>query len=534
VLRRAWFLYRVAGAIQEGAGVIKTCPLSQSETGISRRKLLHSAFLAISIETATRFPEKSDLRASKIAESTGLLISDGRLVTAEKQWDADIRVGGGKVLEIAQNLRPRAGERVIDAAGLQVLPGGIDPHAHLLPSWVDDYFSGSQAALAGGITTIGCMASMQRGESIRDAISRQARLVREQALADIFLHPILSAPGTEITSQLPGLRQEGHGDIKIFMTGRAFVENEAAWTDLIREAGRAGLLTMLHCEDADGLAEAAKALAADGRTSLRYYAESRPVRSEVKAVERAAEICERSGAPVYIVHLSSQAALGVCRKAKGRGLPLFVETRPIYLYFTKERYLEPEGPLYVGQPPLRDSTDIGALWQGITDGSIDTLGTDHAPWTREQKMDPALNISRLRPGVADLQTMMPVFYSEGVVKRNIPLGRFVALTSTNAAMLFGLYPQKGTIAVGSDADLALWDPRGKRKLERTDNLSRAGFSLHDGWEITGLPRITIRRGEVVFENGKVTATPGSGRIAATGRTQRIWSPKVRQLVPGGA
>jgi dihydropyrimidinase len=222
-----------------------------------------------------------------------------------------------------------------------------------------------------------------------------------------------------------------------------------------------------------------------------------------------------------VVHLSSLAALKVCRKARDGKLPLFVETRPIYLYFTRERYLRPDGPLYVGQPPLRDEADVQALWQGMGDGAVDTLGTDHAPWTKEQKMDPASDINKLRPGVADLQTMLPVFYSEGVSRNRIPLEKFVALTSSNPARLFGLYPRKGDIAVGSDADIVLWDPAATRKVERAGLLSRAGFSLHEGWELRGWPKVTIRRGEVVCEDGRVTASPGSGRIPPRGPTQRL-------------
>jgi dihydropyrimidinase len=489
----------------------------------SRRDLIRAGMMAISAGAVVRSLGKVSLCASDGEEGNALLVRRGRLVTAERQWDADIRTRAGKIVEIARNLRPRDDERVIDATRLQVLPGGIDPHAHLLPSWVDDYLSGSRAALAGGITTVGCMASMQRGETLLEAIGRQSKLVREQSLADVFLHPILGVPVSEMQAQLPELRQKGHSDIKIFMTSRSFVDNQALWTGLMQEAGRLGLITMIHCEDGEALAEAAKALTAADHTSLRYYAESRPVGSEVKAVERAVAMCEQSLAPVYVVHLSSQAALDVCRKAKAKGLPLFVETRPIYLYFTKERYLGPDGPLYVGQPPLRDTADAQALWKGLADGSIDTLGSDHAPWTREQKMDPALNINRLRPGVADLQTMLPVFYSEGVVKRKFPLERFVALTSTHAARLFGLFPRKGTIAVGSDADLVIWDPKATRKMQTGDNLSRAGFSLHDGWEITGWPKTTIRRGEVVFDAGKIVAAPGSGQTLAAGPTQPLRS-----------
>ncbi len=478
---------------------------------MSRREALKLAVLAASGGTK--------LFGFQETVGNSLLIRQGHLVTAARRWDADLRIRGGKIVEIGRNLKQRDEERLIDARGLQVLPGGIDPHAHLLPPWVDDYESGSRGALAGGVTTIGCMVSSQRGETFLDALAREAKRAQEQSLADIFLHPILNTPGPEVRGLLPRLAGTGHSDIKIFMTSSAFADNQAQWTELIRDAGRLGLITMLHCEDARIMAESAKTLGAAGHTSILYYPESRPVRSEVRAVERAVEIAENSGAPIYVVHLSSARALEVCSKARARGLPVYVETRPLYLYFTSERYRQADGPLYVGQPPLREAADVHALWEALAGGSIDTLGTDHAPYTREQKMDPSLSITRLRPGVADLQTMLPVFYSEGVVKRKISLERFVAVTSTNAARLFGLFPQKGTIAAGSDADLTIWDPKARRKLTAADVLSHSGYSLHEGWEITGGPKLTIRRGEVVFEDGKITAVRGSGRVLSPGPTQ---------------
>ncbi len=477
---------------------------------ISRRSMIKMAALAAAGGTK--------LFSSQNPAGGSLLIRSGHLVTAERRWDADVRVRGGKVVEIGRNLKSQGEERIIEASGLQVLPGGIDPHAHLLPPWVDDYESGSRGAVAGGVTSIGCMVSSQKGETFMDALARESNRAQKQAIADIFLHPILGSPTREVRELIPQLPKTGHSDIKIFMTSPAFADNQAQWTALIEDAGRVGLITMLHCEDGRIMAEAAKALAEAGHSSLRYYAESRPVSSEVKSVERAVEICEKAHAPVYIVHLSSEKALDVCRKARKRGLPVHVETRPIYLYFTSERYLSQDGPLYVGQPPLREPSDVKALWEGLEKGWIDTLGTDHAPWTREQKFDPELNITRLRPGVADLQTMLPVFYSEGVAKKRISLERFVAVTSTNTARLFGLFPQKGTIAVGSDADLTLWDPKAKRKFTAADVLSRSAYSLHEGWELTGRPKYTIRRGETVFEEGKVTAAPGSGRILSPVRT----------------
>jgi dihydropyrimidinase len=279
------------------------------------------------------------------------------------------------------------------------------------------------------------------------------------------------------------------------------------------------ILALVHCEDHAILSAAVRVLLAQGRGSLQYYAESRPVAAEVAATQRAVAMCEVSGAALYVVHLSCQRALRVCEAARARSLPIYVETRPLYLHFTRERYQDPDGPLYVGQPPLREVGDVAALWEALARGAIDTIATDHAPWTRQQKLDPSLNIARLRPGVNNLQVMLPMLYSEGVHKGKLSLERFVALTSTNAARLFGLYPKKGTIAVGSDADLVLWAPTETRQVEGSALFSRAGFSIYEGTEVTGWPRVTIRRGQVVFEGGRITARPGSGQLLPRGRCQ---------------
>ncbi len=448
----------------------------------------------------------------------GLLIRGGRIVTDKRHWDADIRVEGETIVEVGSDLESLGSEeRIIDAGGLKVLPGGIDPHAHLSKPWVDDYTSGSRAAFAGGVTTIGSMVGVREGERLLEALNRETERVQTESMADIVLHPIVSRLGATTEDELSEIAGAGHQSIKIFMVSDNFARNESTYLAVIKEAGRLGLLTLLHCEDANLLDRAAENLQSEGRTSLRHYAESRPIEAEVVATRRAVEICGQAGnAPIYVVHLSSKGALDVCRTARGRKLPVYVETRPLYLYFTKERYLEPDGPLFVGQPPLRDRGDVEALWAGIANGSIDTLGTDHAPWTREQKMDPELDIFRLRPGVADLRTMLPVLYSEGVLGNKITLERFVALTSTNAAKLMGLYPKKGTIAVGSDADLVLWDPAESKVLRREDLFSNAGFSLFEGKKITSWPRLTIRRGHVVYEDGRILARAGTGRVPRRG------------------
>jgi len=452
-------------------------------------------------------------------QSNSFLFRGGRVVTTEGQRDADVRVRDGKVIEVGPGLA-LADDVLIEAKGLLVLPGGIDPHTHLSPPWADDFESGSKAALAGGITTLGCMTSPKEGESVLDAIEREEARAAKEAIADVFLHPVIGVPSEKTTSDLTHLAESGRTSLKIFMVSSRFDENEAAYVELIRHAGTLGMLTVLHCEDARILAEAVRRLKSEGKTALQYFPESRPVEAEARAVERAVGIAETTGAPIYIVHLSSKAALDVAAAARARGIRVGVETRPLYLHFTDERFAGLEGPLFVGQPPLRKPDDVEALWKALGEGGVDTVASDHAPWTREQKLDPSLDIEKLRPGVANLQCMLPVLFSEGA-RRGLSLERFVALTSTNAARLFGLYPTKGTVAPGSDADLVLWDPEETREIDRRSLLSRAGFSLFEGFRVTGWPRLTIRRGEVVYRNGAVQAPAGSGRIPTRGSTQSL-------------
>jgi len=449
-----------------------------------------------------------------------LIIRDGLIATAGGVHRGDIRIRGEKIAGIGERLQREKGDvDEIDAQGLLVLPGGIDPHVHLTtPSstpvakrWVDDLASGSRAALAGGVTTLGNMSLPLPGKTPLDTLRRERHRVEQQAIADVMIHPVLFPPMEAVQEVLPSLVAEGCVTVKVFMCMPTFDEYALAYLAALQAAGEAGILTLIHAEDYSIIAEATRGLLSEGRGALRYYAESRPVVAEVVATQRAVAMCEATGAPIYMVHLSSERALRICQEAQARGLPVYIETRPLYLHFTKERYLEPHGPLFVGQPPLRAGHDVDALWEGLSAGDIHAIATDHAPWTREQKMDPNLNVVRLRPGVNNLQFMLPLLYSEGVRRDRLSLERFVAVTSTNAARLFGLYPRKGAIAVGSDADLVLWDPSETRRVGEGELFSHAGFSVYEGWEVTGWPKITIRRGQIVYQKGRIPARPGSGQ-----------------------
>ena len=453
-----------------------------------------------------------------------VVIRHGQVVNSGSVAMADVGIVNGTIAQVGGDMQA---EHEIDATGRLLLPGGIDAHVHLSSPpqavveehrWVDDFTSGSAAALAGGITTLGNMTFLAAGETPLAGLAREADVAREQTIADLFFHPVLGETTPEVLDEIPHLLASGCNTIKFFMSFAHFDPQVAGYTEATRRAGASSLLTLIHCEDFALMADAAERLTTEGRTSLRNYAESRPVISEVVATQRAVAIAEATGAPVYIVHLSSQRALEVCADAQGRGVPVYVETRPFYLHLTRERLEEPDGAKYIGQPPLREQSDVDALWRGIQQGVLHTVCTDHAPWSLAAKLDPSLTITHLRPGAENLQTMLPMLYSEGVRTGRISLSRFVEVTSTNAAKLFGLYPRKGAIAVGSDADIAIFDPELTRTVTADMLKSNADYSVYEGWSVTGWPILTLRRGEVVFRDDTVVGAPGSGALVRRGAT----------------
>ena len=449
-------------------------------------------------------------------QPTELIIQNGTIVTAGGSTVGDVLIRDGVIVEVGVDLTASDTAREIDAQGQLVLPGGVDPHVHVGADRVDDYTSGSAAALAGGITTISNFASAGRGSDLTEVIDRQADLIAQQAIADVILHTTINDPEAHAT-QMGALAATGQTSIKIFMNFGGFDPNASAFLQMIAAAGDAGVLTMIHAEDASILANQAAELEAQGRTSVAYQPEARPALAEEVAMMRAVAMAEQTGSPVYAVHVSSERALRVAQAARARGLPFFIETRPIYLHLTRERFDGPDAGLYVGQPPLREQSDQDALWEALANGTIDVVGTDHVAYSREDKLDPSQTITNHRAGMNHLQMLRPLLFSDGVLAGRISVERFVEVTATNPAKLFGIFPEKGTIAVGSDADLVLWDPEETRTVRDQDMLSATGFSIYAGWEVTGWPVVTLRRGEVVFEGGEITGQAGTGRLLERSR-----------------
>jgi len=464
--------------------------------------------------------------ATDAGRALDLVVRGGTVVTAEAEGPADIGVRDGVVVQLGG---PMTGAREIDARGKLVLPGGIDVHVHLEPTgvdrstpvWADDFASGSAAAAAGGITTIGDMVFPLDGELPLASMERVAADAGRVSVVDFVLHPVLLDPSAEVIAQIPELARLGHTSVKVFTVADDFDARAADHLAALAVAGRHGVLTMVHCEDSALVGHATAGLVATGRGGLEHYGETRPASSEHAAVTRVVAFAETVGAPVYLVHIGGAGALAVARGAQARGIAVWVETRPLYLHFTAEVFTRPDGPLFVGEPPVGSAADQTALWAGLAAGHVHTCCSDHAPWTKEHKLDPDLTVATARPGVADLETMLPMLWARGVGRGRLTRQRFVQVSSTNAAKLFGMFPRKGTIAVGSDADLVVWDPELTRTVDGATGHSRAGHTLHDGWSTTGWPVTTLVRGEVVHSAGRVTAAPGHGRLVRRGPTRAL-------------
>ncbi len=455
-----------------------------------------------------------------------LLIEGGTIVTVGGRARVDVGVEAGKIVQMGGIMHA---DKVIDAIDRFITPGGVDPHVHLTsptldpngPNWSDDFESGTRAAIAGGITTVGNMSFAGRDESLLEGIERDNAEANEHSIADYFLHPVMLYPSKENLAAIEPLHAQGHTSLKFFLSFNSFDRHVPEFLQAMQIVKRAGGIAMIHCEDAAIIDCCCSLLREAGNTDARFFPESRPVQAESVSTYRAVGYSETTGCPVYIVHLASARALAACHDGRSRGVDVYVETRPLYLHLTRQRFEEEDGAKYAGAPPLREQSDVDAMWAALSFGNIDSLATDHAPWKLAEKLDTEFDATNLRQGVADLETSLPMLYSSGVLGGRITLEQFVAVTSTNAAKLFGLYPQKGTIQVGSDADMVVWDETETRIIDGATMQSRSDYSPYDGFKVTGWPIYTISRGEVVLDGKDILAAPGRGQLVRRGPHRAI-------------
>jgi dihydropyrimidinase len=458
-----------------------------------------------------------------------LVIRGGSVVTADGCTVADVGVADGRIVQIGGRM---TAAQVIDAEDKLVLPGGVDMHVHLSPAlvaegdfwWADDFGSGSRAAAAGGVTTVGNITFPAGDEPVLDALARTTAEAAASSLADFVLHPVIAAAPDDPAALARDLAADGCVSVKVFTHMSGFTARPARYLDLIAAAARHDLTVMAHCED-PALGEYLSGPAAGQPAGAVYYP---PEGIEVAAVARMAEIAAVTGARIYLVHLSSSRAADLALAARGRGARLLLETRPEYLLLTDDELAAAAGQQPATGPGGRGPADLGRLWQAVTAGSFDAICTDHAPWRETPGKLPASGARSVRSGLSCLELSRSLLFMKGVLTGRMTLPQLAELTAAGPARAFGLYPAKGVIAIGSDADLAVFDPAAHWRY--AGGQSRAEWTPFDGWAVTGRTLLTIRRGTITYRHEDGFADGGGRRLRRPGDSMSQADERARQPV----
>ncbi len=452
-----------------------------------------------------------------------LVVRHGTVVTATETMRCDVGVDGGRITALGESLA--AGRRELDASGLYVLPGGIDSHVHLEQvssagvMCADDFYSGTVAAVFGGTTTVVPFAAQHRGMKLRPVVEDYHRRAAEKAVIDYAFHLILADPTEEaLREDLPRLVAEGVTSLKVYMTYDRLRLGDEQLLDVLAAARRLGALTMIHAENHGMIAWLSARLLREGATAPRYHAISHPRVAEGEAVQRAIALAELVDTPILIVHVSDAAGATAIRQAQARNLRVYGETCPQYLFLTADDLDRSglEGAKYGCSPPPRDRAAQEAIWGGLANGTFQAYSSDHAPYRFDASgklpQGEHTTFKDMANGVPGIELRLPLLFSAGVGTGRLSLPEFVALGATNHAKLYGLYPRKGTIAVGADADLALWDPARRVRVTAAMLHDQVGYTPYEGRELTGWPVTVLSRGRVVVEDGRLHAERGTGQF----------------------
>jgi dihydropyrimidinase len=451
-----------------------------------------------------------------------LLVKGGRIVTAVDDYLGDVLVEGETIAAIfAAGTAPALDARVVDASGKLVIPGGIDAHTHLdMPfggtTSADDFESGTIAAAHGGTTSIVDFAIQYKGQTLREARDVWMKKAERKAAIDYGFHMIITDLPDAVEKEMDVLVKEGVTSFKLFMAYRGvlMLDDGSIFRALLRTGQNGGTICM-HAENGDVIDVLVKRAIAEGHTEPKWHALTRPPRAEAEATYRAISLAEMAGVPLYVVHLSAAEALEEIAEARDRGLPMHAETCPQYLFLSYDNYEEPgfEGAKYVMSPPLRAKGNEEALWRGLRMNDLQAVSTDHCPFCmKEQKELGRGDFSKIPNGAPGIETRLSLLWDGGVVKNRISANRFVELTSTSPAKIFGLFPKKGAIAPGSDADLVVFDPNRKLTLSAKTLHQRVDYTPYEGRVVQGATDTVISRGEVIVENGTFKGRPGRGNF----------------------
>jgi dihydropyrimidinase len=449
-----------------------------------------------------------------------ILIQNGLIVTASDLYQGDVLVERDRVTTIGTSLDVKA-DRVIDATDRYVLPGGIDCHTHLdMPfggtTSADDFESGTIAAAFGGTTSIVDFAIQYKGQTLHHAWETWMKKAQGKAAIDYGFHMIITDLNDRVEDEMDALVSEGVTSFKLFMAyPGVFMLDDASIFKAMLRTGRNGGTICMHAENGGVIDVLVKKALAEGKTAPKYHALTRPARAEGEATHRAIALAEMADVPVYIVHLSAAEALEMVTEARDRGLPAFAETCPQYLFLSYDNYEEPgfAGAKYVMSPPLRPRETQDRLWRGLAFNDLQAISTDHCPFCmKEQKTLGRHDFSRIPNGAPGIETRMSLVYDGGVRAGRISLNRFVELTSTSPAKIFGLFPRKGTIAPGSDADIVIFDPLRKVRLSAKTLHMKVDYNPYEGREVTGAAETVLSRGRVIVDKGRFVGTAGAGEF----------------------
>ncbi len=453
------------------------------------------------------------------------VIKNGTVVTATDTCIADVAITNGKISAVGADLASsNAGQsatKILDATGKLVLPGGIDVHTHLdMPfggtTSADDFETGTRAAAFGGTTTLIDFAIQYKGQALRQAFDTWMSKAANKAVCDYAFHCIVTDVSGGQLSEMNDLVHEGVTSFKLFMAyPGVFMLDDGSIFKALQNTAKNGALVCMHAENGSAIDVIVQQALAEGKRAPKYHALTRPTTAEAEAVGRAIALAEMAGAPLYIVHLSCEDALAKIREARDRGLPVYAETCPQYLYLSLENMDAPgfEGAKYVFTPPLREKWNQEKLWNGLKHDHLQVVSTDHCPFCfKEQKEMGRDDFTKIPNGGPGVEHRMSLIYSGGVAAGRFNANRFVELVSTAPAKLFGLYPRKGTIAVGSDADLVIFDPKRKHTISAKTHHMRVDYSMFEGIQVTGMADVVLSRGRVVVDGDKFLGKAGQGEF----------------------
>ena len=457
-----------------------------------------------------------------------LVVTGGTVVTAADSYVADIGIRDGKIVAIGQDLQ---GDDRIDATGLMVMPGGIDAHVHLdQPTsdgtvMADDFASGTRSAAAGGNTTVLPFAMQVKGRSLRDCVQEYHQKADGKCHTDVSFHLVVTDPTPQVMGQeLPALVRDGYTSFKVFMTYDDLVLDDRELLEVFDVARREKALVMVHAEGHDAIKFLTRKLEDEGKTAPFYHGQAHAQIAEREATHRAISHAQLIDVPIVIVHVSGREPMEQIQWARARGLKVHAETCPQYIALTAEDLqglnMDFDGAKYVCSPPPRDADSQAAIWQGLRDGTFDIFSSDHCPFRFDGPADTGKNNPRARTsfkwvpnGIPGVETRLPILFSEGVSKGRITPERFVALTATNPARLYGLYPRKGTIAIGGDADLTLWDPNLTRPIQQDGLNHGCDYTPYEGMQITGWPVRTLLGGRTIAQDGAPVGDAGGSYLS---------------------